>query len=130
MLQHCYLNVNACFHFIEFFNRILFVLLQWNNVYSCMLTVNLYIFFHFIDSFYGTTLYHSIKKFYSGRSFVEYSCTLCSYTTNYHTNIKRHIRLHTGERPFRCPVCHKFFNEKGHFKKHLGVHKKFSLVYS
>lgn len=59
---------------------------------------------------------------------MEFVCSACDYVTCNMTNIKRHVRLHTGERPFKCPVCNKDFNEKGNLKKHFVVHKNVLFI--
>lgn len=32
-------------------------------------------------------------------------CPECSFTTKLTGHLKRHIRVHSGERPFKCPYC-------------------------
>lgn len=81
------------------------------------------IFPFFIGSSSNLPLYTSVKKQSSVSSYTEFSCFWCNYTSCVITNIKRHVRLHTGERPFKCEVCDKRFNEKASLKTHqLLVH--------
>ncbi|GIZ02111.1 hypothetical protein CEXT_484371 [Caerostris extrusa] len=48
-----------------------------------------------------------------------HQCSFCGYTTSRPANMKKHIRLHTGERPFQCTICVKSFNEKAHLNSHM-----------
>ncbi|GIZ02138.1 hypothetical protein CEXT_484521 [Caerostris extrusa] len=51
-----------------------------------------------------------------------YQCFSCGYSTSRSDDLKKHIRIHTGERPFRCTFCTKTCNEKGALNKHMRIH--------
>jgi KRAB domain-containing zinc finger protein len=46
----------------------------------------------------------------------------CNKTYANNIGLKRHIMLHTGERPYKCDSCEKSFIQKGTLKEHIRVH--------
>ncbi|XP_074657199.1 uncharacterized protein LOC141910365 [Tubulanus polymorphus] len=48
-----------------------------------------------------------------------HSCQFCGKRFNYPTGLKRHKRIHTGEKPFKCPMCKLRFTQKSNRKSHM-----------
>ncbi|KAK7079481.1 hypothetical protein SK128_023465 [Halocaridina rubra] len=51
-----------------------------------------------------------------------HSCPYCSYVSSTITNLKNHVRTHTGEKPFSCPYCFQSFTQKGGLQTHIRTH--------
>ena len=56
-------------------------------------------------------------------------CPFCAYKTKSSANLKKHLRTHTGEKPFVCSQCGRAFSQNSTLTRHKNaVHKGKSLL--
>ena len=68
--------------------------------------------------FLGAAFWVGEKSFMKKKGRV-HQCQVCPYTTYHSPSLKRHLRTHTGERPFACSFCSYRCKQKAHLKSHL-----------
>lgn len=52
----------------------------------------------------------------------ELTCSICNkrfHGRNSKSNLDRHMQIHTGVKPFQCPLCPHRANRKGNLKTHI-----------
>lgn len=49
-------------------------------------------------------------------------CRYCGKNFLFESRLRRHMYVHTGERPFTCEYCGKSFNQKASLGQHVLIH--------
>lgn len=48
-----------------------------------------------------------------------FGCQVCGQIIQRRDNYRRHLRLHSGDLPYQCPLCPRRFNTRYHLQYHL-----------
>lgn len=54
----------------------------------------------------------------------KHKCPYCPFSSLRTADVKRHVMIHTGERPYKCSVCESTFKRKEHLHGHMYIHFK------
>lgn len=54
-----------------------------------------------------------------------YKCPHCDRAFTQSGNLNNHIRLHTDEKPFKCHFCDRAFTQSGNLSSHIKNNHKF-----
>ena len=52
-----------------------------------------------------------------------FKCNVCDKRFTQSGALTVHLRIHGGKQPFKCNVCDKCFTRKGNLTRHLEIHK-------
>ena len=52
-----------------------------------------------------------------------FSCPTCAKKFNRQDSLRRHLKSHTPERPFKCDVCKSSFRRRDHLSRHTKTKK-------
>ena len=77
----------------------------------------LLVFYTNKKSFFSLIIFQSCEPIRLGPSL--FGCPFCSKTMKGRGDVKRHILIHTGEKPFSCPYCNYCSNRQTSMKTHI-----------
>lgn len=71
---------------------------------------------------FGKTFKKTLMKKQKTKTTKRFFCKLCEKSLTTAKSLRRHITIHTGERPFFCIQCSKSFSHSSYLRSHMRTH--------
>ncbi|KAM3623147.1 uncharacterized protein V6R79_007623 [Siganus canaliculatus] len=52
-----------------------------------------------------------------------YECLACGRAFSHNSHLRRHLVIHSGNKPYKCFICGRGFTQSGNLKTHMKVHR-------
>ncbi len=73
-------------------------------------------------SFFSSDMLNRHLRLHSGVR--PYRCTMCNTNFSRSDHLSTHLRTHTGEKPYTCPQCSYAACRRDMITRHLKIHRK------